>query len=499
MCVWLYALSALSGLCAESMEAAKYGSAGTEIVETVKYEWHDADRDRDVPVKIYYPKNGDGSFPVIIFSHGLGGSRDGYEYLGQHWASHGYVSVHVQHLGSDTGVWKDAGPLGAMSSMKRAAANPMNAINRAKDITFAIDQIEKMNAADPVLKGRLDLQRIGIAGHSFGAWTTLAAAGLIMPAGKDFSFGDKRVKAIIPMSSPASPRKLDLDHVYSAIKIPCLHMTGTKDSSPIGNSGPEDRRIPFDHMTGVDEYLITFKDGDHMIFSGRTRKNLLGSGEKDAHFQKFIKMSSLAFWDAYLKGDAQAKAWLANGAFEKILGKTGKFEEKRADGNKTSAITETEFRDIDGVSHTLMDKTKSGTVMLFLLRDCPICNSYAPEIARLTTSYTNFNFLLVHPDANTTAEMARRHAKDFALQAPIILDASHELVRKALVSVTPEAAVFSSSGELVYHGRIDDSYAAVGKKRSVVMEHDLRDVLDAVAAKRSVTNQTIAAVGCVIE
>ena len=67
--------------------------AGPAAVETVAYDWHDAKRDRRVPVKIYYPKTGNGPFPVIIFSHGLGGSREGYEYLGRHWASWGYVSV----------------------------------------------------------------------------------------------------------------------------------------------------------------------------------------------------------------------------------------------------------------------------------------------------------------------------------------------------------------------------------------------------------------------
>src|SRR5581483_4684895 len=75
-------------------------------VEAVRYDWVDAKRHRDVPVKIYYPKTGDGPFPVIVFSHGLGGSREGYEYLGNYWASHGYVSVHLQHLGSDDSVWK---------------------------------------------------------------------------------------------------------------------------------------------------------------------------------------------------------------------------------------------------------------------------------------------------------------------------------------------------------------------------------------------------------
>jgi predicted dienelactone hydrolase len=77
-------------------------------VEIARYDWYDQKRQRNIPVKIYYPKTGGGLFPVIVFSHGLGGSREGYEYLGQYWASHGYVSVHLQHLGSDTAVWQHA-------------------------------------------------------------------------------------------------------------------------------------------------------------------------------------------------------------------------------------------------------------------------------------------------------------------------------------------------------------------------------------------------------
>src|SRR4051812_39599848 len=79
---------------------------GTFAVETLKLEWRDAKRQRDVPAKIYFPKDATGACPLIVFSHGLGGTRDGYEYLGRYWASHGYVSVHVQHLGSDDAVWR---------------------------------------------------------------------------------------------------------------------------------------------------------------------------------------------------------------------------------------------------------------------------------------------------------------------------------------------------------------------------------------------------------
>ena len=154
-----------------------------------------------MPVKLYFPKTGNGPFPVIIFSHGLGGSRDGYEYLGRHWASHGYVSVHLQHKGSDTAVWKDqANP---MEAMRQAVKDLRNSINRPLDVRFAIDQMEKMNRDKGPLHGRLDLGRVGMAGHSFGAWTTLAVIGEVFVGlgGREISLADPRVKAAIAMSA----------------------------------------------------------------------------------------------------------------------------------------------------------------------------------------------------------------------------------------------------------------------------------------------------------
>jgi predicted dienelactone hydrolase len=304
-----------------------YKSPGKYKVGSVSYDWKDQKRNRQVPVKIYFPIGAHGPFPVVIFSHGLGGDREGYGYLGQHWASHGYVSVHVQHLGSDSALWENKPFDQIMPSFRKAAANLENAKNRPPDISFAIDQLEKLNQQDPRLKHLLNLQKIGVAGHSFGAWTTLAVAGQVFtrPNGEQVSMPDPRVKAIIPMSAPMSPSMKDADAAFAKIKLPCLHMTGTLDSSPIGETTVEERRIPFDHMRGADEFLITFNGGDHMIFSGR---GMLPGGDKDETFQSYIAMSSIAFWDAYLLGDAKAKAWLKNGGLKSALGDEGKLEVK---------------------------------------------------------------------------------------------------------------------------------------------------------------------------
>ena len=322
------ALALLNPSFAATTASAEYKKAsGPFAVETVRYDWQDTKRDRKVPVKIYFPKEV-GPFPVIVFSHGLGGSREGYEYLGRHWASYGYVSVHVQHIGSDNAVWQGV-PLGeVMQRMKQAALNLENAANRPKDISFAIDQLEKMNQQEGILKGQLDLKRIGVAGHSFGAFTTLAIAGQKFggPQG-NISFTDPRVKAVIAMSAPVTPIQARTEGAFDAIKIPCFHMTGTRDASPIGETQPEDRRIPFDRCHNSDQFLVIFKDGDHMIFSGRGR---MRGAEKDALFQQYIRMSSLAFWDGFLKDEARGRNWLVGAGFQTVLGADGTLEKKLA-------------------------------------------------------------------------------------------------------------------------------------------------------------------------
>ncbi len=305
-------------------EAYKTGP-GPQEVETITYDWLDAKRERPVPVRVYYPKTGAGSVPVIVFSHGLGGSRDGYAYLGRHWASHGYVSVHLQHKGSDTEVWR--GKANPVKAMRETAVDPRNAIARTRDVRFAIDRLEQMNRETPPLQGRLDLARVGMAGHSFGAHTTLAVAGqTYTPLLGKPKTADPRVKAAIPMSSPVPPRQRGLDAVYQHIRIPCFHMTGTLDSSIIRETDPKQRRVPFDHTHGADQYLVTFAGGDHMVFSGHRRR--FGDGTKDPLFHDLIRRSTTAFWDAYLKGDAEAMTWFSGDGFEKVLGANGVFEKK---------------------------------------------------------------------------------------------------------------------------------------------------------------------------
>ncbi|PAW77347.1 MAG: hypothetical protein B9S32_11385 [Verrucomicrobia bacterium Tous-C9LFEB] len=294
---------------------------------TTEFTWHDNARNRDVPALIYAPTTGTGPFPVLFFSHGLGGSRHGYSYLGEYWSTHGFISVHVQHPGSDESLVKSGGgPRQVIQAMKEATTDVDNLVNRPKDISFAIDQVTALNTADGAWKGKFDLAKIGVAGHSFGAYTTMAVVGLSF---RDKTLVDPRVKAVVAMSTPANATTGTRVNSYANVHVPALHITGTEDTSFIR---PEDtaefRRKPYDLSPGPDTYLIIFKGADHMVFGGNRQRRMPGKGENDAPTQKRVCEVTTAFWNAYLKDDASAKQWLTQGGLAQALGSTATLEKK---------------------------------------------------------------------------------------------------------------------------------------------------------------------------
>lgn len=318
-----------TGMAPQSLAAGYTPAAPTREVSFVRVEWKDPARNRTVPAKIYYPVSGAGAAPVIVFSHGLGGSREGYEYLGLHWAGCGYVSVHLQHHGSDDAVWKDEPLAQRMAAMRRAAASVQNSVDRPKDVSFALDQLAVMNHGDKVLRGRLDLSRVGVSGHSYGGYTTLAIAGQqFLQNGNGPEFRDPRVKAAISMSAPVPRQSRANADAYAGIRIPVFHLTGTKDESPLNTTTAAERRIPFDRMRG-ETCFLNFTDGDHMVFSGARRLSRKAR-ELDEVFHRHITRGTTAFWDAHLTGDRAAWEWLMQGGLAKELGAAGVFEVKAA-------------------------------------------------------------------------------------------------------------------------------------------------------------------------
>lgn len=266
-------------------------------------EPRDPARDRVVPLKLYVPDT-DKPAPVVLFSHGLGGSRENNAYLGRCWAEAGYVAVFMQHHGSDETVWKNTAPKDRLAAMQ-AAASAKSTQDRNADVPFVIDQLEKWNLepGNP-LHGRMDLGKIGMSGHSFGAVTTQAMMGQRFPGNR--TAADPRLKAFV-LFSPSSHRSASPGEAFGQIAKPVLCMTGTKDKSGIEKGlDPLTRQMVYKALPAGGKFQLVFKDGEHHAFGDAGRAGQV----RQPHHHPAIQKLTTAFWDAYLKGDEKARAWL---------------------------------------------------------------------------------------------------------------------------------------------------------------------------------------------
>lgn len=274
--------------------------------QTVDLAFRDAKRSREIPLRVYLPDSKTPA-PVVLFSHGLGGSREGNPYLGQHWSARGYVVVFMQHAGSDDAIWKNLPSARRMEALGQATT-AQNAVLRFQDVAAVIDQLERWNqSSDSPLAGRMDLKRIGMSGHSFGAVTTQGVSGQRTILGTD-RFTDRRIKAALAMS-PSSPREGgDLKLLFGGVSIPWMLMTGTNDVAPVGDADVASRLAVFPALPPGGKYELVLDGAEHSAFGDAP---LPGDREgRNPNHHRVILALSTAFWDAWLREDAAARAWL---------------------------------------------------------------------------------------------------------------------------------------------------------------------------------------------
>jgi len=312
--------SAGIGACAQAYDplAVAPGAAPEGMDFTV----HDAKRQRDIPVRVYLPAARQPA-PVILFSHGLGGSRENNRYLATHWAGRGYVAVFLQHPGSDESVWKGE-RLGTRRRALEQAANGQNLVLRAGDVTAVLDQLERWNAAaGHPLAGRLNLARIGMSGHSFGAVTTQAVCGQKFPG--PVRLADSRISAAV-LFSPSSPRQGSPQQAFGGISMPWLLMTGTEDVAQIGGIDLASRLAVFPALPPGGKYELVLYGATHSAFSDQPLRGS-SSGRNPNHHRAILALST-AFWDAYLRGDARARAWLDGAGPSQVLESRDRWQKK---------------------------------------------------------------------------------------------------------------------------------------------------------------------------
>jgi predicted dienelactone hydrolase len=296
-------------------------------------------------------------YPLILFSHGIGGAADQSVYYCQNLASAGYLVVSMDHMDKDT-VTRVLTPNALYRMLKKMPNTPDEAFGltmfmtlyrdyfngidfdlsyRPREASFAIDYALEINQHDgSPLKSMIDPERIGATGHSLGGFTALLIGGVPMkcdhpedlgrecdmmnqdpldlefPCCIDFvrnmdpyDFRDTRVKAILPLA----PAVL-VPHLADAageIEVPIMIITGNavKLEAPF----PTIKTL-YDNA-GPPKYLVRVKKADHMTIAEGypmmtipiTRWSLPGFRKNYQDKARVYKDYSRAFFDLYLKGD----------------------------------------------------------------------------------------------------------------------------------------------------------------------------------------------------
>ncbi|MCQ4161819.1 acetylhydrolase [Roseomonas sp. GC11] len=291
-------LTRRSALALPALLAARPAAA-----QELRQAWHDPARGRTLPVLLRLPE-GEGAAPLVIVSHGLGGTREGLAYLGQALAAAGFIALHVQHPGTDESLWRGAAD--PRLALAAAANNPQGALERLRDAAFLLDTLP----GQPALAGRVDMARLGMAGHSYGAWLVQHMLGQRLPGGdRGLALPEPRLSAGIALS-PIPPEGMPPRLAFARVRAPLLSVTGTQDHSWIGGVRAESRRIPFDALPGP-ALLAVLEGATHASFAAQPA---LGDPWNDGTYQPRIAGLAVAFLRALWQGDTAAGTFLRDGA-----------------------------------------------------------------------------------------------------------------------------------------------------------------------------------------
>jgi predicted dienelactone hydrolase len=295
--------------------------AQTPVANAQDESWFDAARKREVPVKIRWPDAAahPGPRPVILFSHGLGGTREGGAVWGAAWAAAGFVVVHLQHAGSDLDAIRASGRPFTNAANLRALGDGKQLLARLYDVNFVLTEIERRHTARQDSWASIRPTQFGMSGHSFGAITSLGVAGQRY-TGFEAGVNDPRLAGFMAFSGSPPPAAAEADarRALERMTRPMLCLTGTRDSDVAGTGAtPERRRALFGLLPAGDKSQLVLADADHMTFAGQTGRAVeiiprdpLARELQSGHHGVIARLTT-DWWRATLHGDAAAKARLA--------------------------------------------------------------------------------------------------------------------------------------------------------------------------------------------
>ena len=284
-----------------------------DLEESHSIEIQSSHEGRDIPLLISLPRKM-AALPVILFSHGLGGSRNGYKYVRTYWTGRGYATIFLQHPGSDESLLQGVSPSQAIRQL-RDAATRKNMNLRVDDVTDVLDAMSVWTSDEKSpFYGRMNTNNVGLAGHSMGAKTAqlmIGQQGWLSRTRKD-----KRIRAAVVMS-PSSPSLQSAESAFGSVTTPCLLLTGTRDSVPfLSDQSTESRRAVFPALPSGNAYELVLHNATHSAFTDRSRRNDTPHNPKH---HRAIEAITTAFWDAYLQGNKEAQKWLRDSGTKDAL------------------------------------------------------------------------------------------------------------------------------------------------------------------------------------
>ncbi|MEE8305904.1 MAG: alpha/beta fold hydrolase, partial [Gammaproteobacteria bacterium] len=255
---------------------------------------------KQLPVRISFPRE-DGRFPIIVFSHGAYSSKDDYNVVLDHWASHGYVVIAATH--------SDSTALGVERGDPEAASGW---VDRMADLTFLLNEIDSLSQRVKGLAGKPDPTRVAATGHSLGALTALALAGVPATDRRDNqrkTFYDERVKVALMISPPGAIPGLVDNGGFASVKVPSLYTTATRDIVMLPDTTWEWHKDSYRMAPAGGRMLIVLKGADHYL-GGVVGRDDLEHDSRAGEFVDIINALTTAYLDAYLKQSSRAQAML---------------------------------------------------------------------------------------------------------------------------------------------------------------------------------------------
>lgn len=320
-----------------------------DVSTTESFTLTDADRDKKLHFKVRVPVPRPGAtpderpFPLLVFSHGLGGSKDAFGDLARHLASHGYVVINPTHADSIQARVAAGERVTRDNAFDIRRMTPEARWGRVADLTLILDSLDIIEKAIPALRaadgsGRIDRARIAVAGHSAGAHTTQLIAGMKSrdaenPEGD--ARGDPRIRAAVVISGQGVNGRGIREDAWSEVKIPWLVMTGSLDTASVSRETPASRRHPFEKARGLalggpPAYLLWIDGATHSSFGGKAVvRTLREAPTTDVEtIERCVRSMTLAFLDAHVRGNEEAKAYLTKPDIETLSDAAATFTSK---------------------------------------------------------------------------------------------------------------------------------------------------------------------------